>query len=100
MPTRVADDYIKSSGCRIRDRHPFLAKLLLYQINPIRQCAFYAQEHRMRFHACDLLTIDVATVPPEMPIGVMDVPVEESCLPESAPELGAFIAMPFVSSSE
>jgi hypothetical protein len=52
----------------------------------------------MRLHARDFLTGDGATVPPEMleaEIGVMDAPVEESCLPESA-----FIAMPSASSSE
>jgi hypothetical protein len=55
--------------------------------------------------ACDSLitVIDEVTVPSEMPeaaIGLMDAPVEESCLPESAPKLGAFIAMPPISSSE
>jgi hypothetical protein len=93
----------QSSGYRIRDRHPLRAKLLLYQIDPIRQCASCAQEYRMRFHACDFLIVDVATVPPalmETAIGVMDAAAEEGCRPESAPELGAFTFVPPGSFSE
>jgi hypothetical protein len=57
----------------------------------------------MRFHACDFLTIDVATVPPELlenTIGVMDASAEEGCRPESAPEPGAFTVLPPVPFSE
>jgi hypothetical protein len=43
----------------------------------------------MRFHACDFLTIDAATVRPEL-TEAMDTTAEVSCRPKSAPEPGAF----------
>jgi hypothetical protein len=47
----------------------------------------------MRLHACGFLNIDVAAGPPELtgtPKGIVETTAEESCRPESAPELGAF----------
>jgi hypothetical protein len=57
----------------------------------------------MRFHACDFLTVDVATAPSKLlenTIGVMDASAEEGCRPESAPEPNAFTVLPLVPFSE
>jgi hypothetical protein len=59
--------------------------MLLRQIESIGQDTSDAQEHRMRRHVCDFLTVDVSTGPSELIktlIGVMDAGPEEGAWPD------------------